>query len=241
MDRKDIHNSSVPEVCKSCEARHRGVCGALNAEQLTRLNNHTRQIALSRGETFVTEAPDGRYANILNGVMKLSQLMEDGRQQIVGLQFAPDFVGRPFQDHAAEEGVTSVEAATELTVCTFPRKVLEEMVTEAPDLGLRLYAQSLRELDDARQWMTTLGRKTAYEKVSSFLFLVARNTNPEIDHQVEFELPLTRAESADFLGLTLETVSRQMTALRKEGIIEIKGSRRVKVCDIDALERATAN
>jgi CRP/FNR family transcriptional regulator len=100
----------------------------------------------------------------------------------------------------------------------------------------------MRELDDARDWMLTLGRKTAYEKVASFLRLIATAYDPErndLDGVVRFELPLTRHEMADFLGLTTETVSRQMTALRKNGIIETIRSHIIIVHDWDALAQAS--
>ncbi|MGO4837876.1 helix-turn-helix domain-containing protein, partial [Rhizobiaceae sp. 2RAB30] len=98
----------------------------------------------------------------------------------------------------------------------------------------------LKELDEAREWMLTLGRKTASEKVASFLLLIARNINPygpEDAKGVVFDLPLTRADIADFLGLTIETVSRQLTILRKDGVIAIESNRHVTVGDMERLSR----
>jgi CRP/FNR family transcriptional regulator len=85
--------------------------------------------------------------------------------------------------------------------------------------------------------MLTLGRKTAQEKVASFLYLIATHVDPEHGTVNEFDLPLSRADIADYLGLTIETVSRQVTKLRKEGVIRIENSRRVIVPDIDRLMR----
>ena len=116
-----------------------------------------------------------RQANILSGVVKLSKLTADGRQQIVGLQFAPDFIGRPF----ARQSDVTVEAATDVRVCSFPAHVLDAMVKQSPELEHRLHEQTLKELDEAREWMLTLGRKTASEKVASFLYLIATHINPE--------------------------------------------------------------
>jgi CRP/FNR family transcriptional regulator len=85
--------------------------------------------------------------------------------------------------------------------------------------------------------MVTLGRKTAGEKVASFLLLIARNIDPAADGgATSFDLPLTRADIADFLGLTIETVSRQLTKLRTEGVIRIENNRHVAVDDITRLE-----
>ncbi len=110
------------------------------------------------------------------------------------------------------------------------------MLAESPELEHRLLEQSLQELDEAREWMVTLDRKTAQERMASFLLLVATYPDPEAeDHElapVSFDLPLTRADIADFLGLTIETTSRQLTRLRHDGIIDIEHNRTVTVPDI---------
>ncbi|MEM1378156.1 MAG: Crp/Fnr family transcriptional regulator, partial [Pseudomonadota bacterium] len=161
--------------------------------------------------------------------------MADGRQQIVGLQFAPDFLGRVY----SKSSNCTAEAATNVRVCSFPKSVFEDIARQAPGLEHALHEQALRELDEARDWMLTLGRKTASEKVASFLYLIASHIDPEIEtdelHSVQFELPLKRAEIADFLGLTIETVSRQLTKLRKDRIIEIENNRMVSVKSIQRL------
>jgi CRP/FNR family transcriptional regulator len=109
---------------------------------------------------------------------------------------------------------------------------------ESPELEHRLLKQTLNELDEARDWMVTLGRKTAAEKVASFLLMIARNIDPTLDpatNATSFELPLTRADIADFLGLTIETVSRQLTRLRTDGLIRIENNRHVTVTNLTRL------
>ena len=231
--RKDIHNSDMPALCRACEARHRGVCGALSADQLVSLNKQSTRKRIDSGVELIGETQRAdSYANIISGVVKLTKMMADGRQQIVGLQFAPDFLGRPFR---ADSGITA-DAATEVNICSFPRTTIERMIRDTPELEHKLLEQTLKELDEARDWMLTLGRKTASEKVASFLYLIATHVNPEMDEgSVSFELPLTRSDIADFLGLTIETVSRQMTKLRKDGVILIRNNRKVEVPDLARL------
>ena len=174
------------------------------------------------------DEPLTRYANILSGVVKLSKLTADGRQQIVGMQFAPDFLGRPF----SRQSNVSVQAATDVKVCSFPAHILERLIKQSPQLEHKLHEQALQELDEARSWMLTLGRKTASEKVASFLYLVASHYNPETEAgnaKISFEIPLKRADIADFLGLTIETVSRHMTKLRHVGVIVLINNRSVEV------------
>ncbi len=235
MDRRDIHNSEVPVLCRSCEARHSGVCGALSPEQLVKLSKQTSRRMVEAGAELMADSESvTTYANILSGVIKLTKTLADGRQQIVGLQFAPDFLGRPFRP----ESLLNAEAATEVSVCTFPKTALEQMTKDVPELKQRLLEQTLKELDEAREWMVTLGRKTAPEKVASFLYLIATHIDPEAHDSVgpvTFDLPLTRADIADFLGLTIETVSRQITKLRKDGVVVIENNRHVTVADMARL------
>lgn len=239
VERKDIHNSEVPLLCRACEARHRGVCGALKPEQLIELARHATRKRVEPGTELYGESRQGStYSNIIAGVVKLTKMMADGRQQIVGLQFAPDFLGRPFR---AQSDLTA-DAATDVSICSFPKSAIERMIGETPELEHRLLQQTLKELDEARSWMLTLGRKTAAEKVASFLLLIATHVDPESESDSsEFELPLTRSDIADFLGLTIETVSRQLTRLRKDGVITIVNNRHVTVPDVDTLARRAVN
>ncbi|CAD7022964.1 Crp/Fnr family transcriptional regulator [Pseudorhizobium endolithicum] len=235
MQTKQMHHMEIPVVCRSCEARHGGVCSALTPAQLSELSKHSSRRKVEAGNEVIGQGESiTSYSSILNGVVKLSKVMADGRQQIVGLQFAPDFMGRPFLG----ESRMSAEAAVDTEICVFPRRAIERLIHDAPDLGHLLHNQALKELDDARDWMLTLGRKTAQEKVASFLWLIANHSDPAEGDRSCFELPLSRADIADFLGLTIETVSRQMTKLRKDGIIQIENNRHITVPDLERLAEA---
>ena len=210
------------------------MCGALTPEELTRLAAHTRKSHVDAGNELAGEAtPVDSYANVMKGVVKLTKGLDDGRQQVVGLQFAPDLLGRLF----AREHPTSAEAATDVELCVVPRPALEQMIATTPAMEHRLMQQALRELDDARDWMVTLGRKTATEKIATFLVLIADHSQPGHASGAarSFELPLSRSDIADFLGLTIETVSRQITRLRGLGVIHLSGTRQVDVPDMDRL------
>ncbi|WP_299822262.1 Crp/Fnr family transcriptional regulator [uncultured Jannaschia sp.] len=231
--RQDIHSSAIPVVCRECEARHGGICSALEPAELLRLGRHARRREVPAGTELVSAGlPVDTYANILSGVVKLTKLLPDGRQQIVGLQFAPDFLGRPF---AGSSSVGAVAAST-VRLCVFPRAELEDMARQSHPLEHRLYAQSLRELDDAREWMVILGQKSASQKLASFLLLLGTHIDPTVDGFSDvIDLPWTRADIADFLGLTIETVSRQLTRLRNAEIISIEKNRHVTVLNYPAL------
>src|SRR5262245_46739377 len=113
-DRKDIHNSGIPALCQSCEARHNGMCGVLNAEELLAFARHTKLVRHGAGEEILTEGEtSASYGNVMRGVVKLTKTLSDGRRQIVGLQFAPDFVGRLY----ADESAVTAEAASDMELC----------------------------------------------------------------------------------------------------------------------------
>jgi len=233
--RKDIHNSDVPKLCQSCDVRHKGMCGALNANELVDFAKFTRVVKVSAGDVLLQEqGPIRSYANVMRGVLKLTKTMADGRQQIVGLQFAPDFVGRLHQD----ESPVRVEACSDVEVCSITTNALRKMLEENPTLEAKLLHQALREVDQAREWMLALGRKTAHEKVASFLMMMVRQIDPFAGGATTaFDLPLTRAEIGDFLGLTIGTVSRELTRLRRVGVIQISSHRHIDVLDLEALRQ----
>src|SRR5690606_15039457 len=134
---------------QSCESRHQGICGALTPEQLMSISRSTRRVHRDAGEELLADAmPIDSYANVLRGVVKLSKVLEDGRQQLVGLQFAPDLLGRPF----AAESRVSAEAASDVDLCVIPKPAFESMMHESAPLEHRVMMQALRELDEARDW-----------------------------------------------------------------------------------------
>ncbi len=232
----------LPAKCDRCVVRHKAICGALSENELKDLNRIARQRRIPTGQVIAADS-DIVFANILDGVVKLTKTLSDGRQQIVGLQFPPDFLGRIY----AKESPYFAEAATDVELCAFPKDGFERMLRQYPDLEHRLFENTLDELDSAREWMLLLGRKTARERVASLLLMIARRApdvgcthTPEIRFS-RFSLPLTRADLADYLGLTLETVSRQITNLKKEGVIELVDNREIIVPDVDILEDVAGN
>ena len=232
----------VPVKCETCVVRHKAICAVLSEDELKDFNKIARQRLIPAGQVISSES-DIIFANIMEGVIKLTKTLADGRQQIVGLQFPPDFLGRIY----AEETPYFAEAATNVELCAFPKSGFEAMLKRYPGLEHRLFENTLNELDSAREWMLLLGRKTAREKVASLLLMIAKrvpnvgcNHTPDMNF-VSFSLTLTRADLADFLGLTLETVSRQITKLKTEGVIKLIDNREIVVPDIEALTDIASN
>jgi len=223
-------------TCEDCPIRHRAVCARCEAEELEKLDAIKYYRTYEAGQPIIWSGDNMDFvASVVEGIATLSQTMEDGRTQMVGLLLPSDFVGRPGREAAAYD----VTATTEVTMCCFRRRPFEELMAVTPHLGQRLLEMTLDELDAAREWMLLLGRKTAREKIASLLAIIARRDaslklgGP--NRRIVFDLPLTREAMADYLGLTLETVSRQISALKREGVIELEGKRHVTVPDIERL------
>ena len=180
-------------------------------------------------------------ANVIEGLLKLSTGTEDGREQIVGVAYPSDFIGRPFGARTSH----SVTALTDARVCLFARADFDRFAGEHPALEQKLLRRTLAELDRTRDWMLLLARKSAEEKVATFLLemsdrLVDPGCEAPRDEPLDcFELPFSRQQVGDILGLTIETVSRQMTRLKRDGVIGLPNRRAVEILDRPALEAIT--
>lgn len=226
-------NLHHPSNCADCPIRHRAVCARCEPDELEALDEIKYYRSFQAGQTVIWSGDHMDFVgSVVSGIASLTQTMEDGRTQMVGLLLPSDFVGRPGRDGAAYD----VVATTDLVMCCFRKKPFERMMLETPHIAQRLLEMTLDELDAAREWMLVLGRKTAREKIASLLSIIARRDatfKPDsVKKEVVFDLPLTREAMADYLGLTLETVSRQMSALKRDGVIVLAGKRHVTVPDI---------
>ncbi len=226
----------APQDCGDCPIRHRAVCSRCEADELARLEEMKYYRSFQAGQTVIWSGDRMDFvASVVTGIATLTQTMEDGRRQMVGLLLPSDFVGRPGRSTAPFD----VTATTDLVMCCFRKKPFEDMMNVTPHVAQRLLEMTLDELDAAREWMLLLGRKTAREKIASLLAIIARRDAGlrlrAAKGSLHFDLPLTREEMADYLGLTLETVSRQMSALKRDGVIEMEEKRRIVVPDFDLL------
>lgn len=234
-----LHKLGHPS-CGDCPIRHRAVCARCESDELAKLDEIKYYRSFQAGETVIWSGDRMDFvASVVSGIATLTQTMEDGRRQMVGLLLPSDFVGRPGRSAAAFD----VTATTDLVMCCFRKKPFEELMATTPHISHRLLEMTLDELDAAREWMLLLGRKTAREKIASLFALLARRdaSLKAGPGACSFDLPLTREEMADYLGLTLETVSRQISSLKREGIIELEGKRHIKVANFDRLTELTGD
>ena len=229
--------SGVLSGCDMCSVRKEGVCGALEGRRIDKINRVSHRRNFAAGQMILAEGAHAEFfGTIVSGVVKLTKTLADGRQHIVGLLFPSDFLGRAFRN----ENKYYAEAATDVDLCCFPRPAFEKLLAECPPVGNCLFRLTLNELDACQEWMLLLGRKSAEERVASFLMMIARRAaTPSADGSLQFELPLARSDIADCLGLTIETVSRQITRLKSRRIIELVSNREILIPDMACLEEAS--
>lgn len=232
----DVSRPSLRMACSDCPIRYRAVCSHCEADELARLESVKFYRTFEAGQVLIWAGDRMDFvASVVSGVASLTQTLEDGRTQMVGLLLPSDFLGRPGRMAAPY----TVTAATDIVLCCFRRKPFEQLMQTTPRISQRLLEMTLDELDAAREWMLLLGRKTAREKIASLLAIIARREaamqKRTAGGRMEIVLPLTREAMADYLGLTLETVSRQISALKRDGIVELPGKRGVIVPDFARL------
>ena len=206
------------DPCRLCAARQLSVCNVLAEDGLKKLSDLSDHQVFAPGETLVREGdPATNLFNITDGAVRVYKLLPDGRRQIVGFLFAGDFLGLATGDRYA----FSAESLSNGTACRFQKKAYRRLLTEEPGLEAALLDRASRELQAAHNQMLLLGRKTAVERLASFLIdLSLRDRRAGGDGKV-IHLPMTRAEIADYLGLTTETVSRVTSRLKTRGVIRL--------------------
>lgn len=220
--------------CNACAIRNRAICADLDDSEIGLLNGIGRRRQLEAGEQLMWEGDEAvLVANVIDGVLKLASHSADGGEQILGLAYPSDFLGRPF----GETAPYGVEALTEAQICVFERKDFDRFARDHPRLEHKLLERTLTELDRSRRWMMLLGRMNAGQKVASFLLeLTDRLGKAGAGGESFVTLPLSRQQMADVLGLTIETVSRQLSRLRSAGLIDTPSRREIVLRDKRELE-----
>ena len=228
--------------CSQCVVRNRAICAGLEPDELDALGQLGRKQRVTKGQTVVWEGDDSVVvANVIEGVLKVSMSISDGREQIVGLVFASDFIGRPF----GQQNLYSVTALTDAELCIFPRSTFDSFARQHPELEHKLLRRTLTELDRAHEWMLLLGKKTATERIATLLLemsarLGETGCSADKSDLDSFELPLDRQQMGDVLGLTIETVSRQLSLLKAGGVINLPDRRTVAIQDRVRLQDLSA-
>ena len=226
------HPLHLASPCDTCQAREFSACASLASEEQKRLAAIMRTIDVAPHCPIFNEADPAEYVyTITAGTVKVYKLLGDGRRQITGFLFAGDFLGLTHNEAYAY----SAEALVPTKLCRFPRRRLESLLAEIPHLELRLLALASHELAAAQDQMMLLGRKSARERVVSFILMLSDSAKRHGRPGDPVFLAMSRSDIADYLGLTTETVSRTVTLLRKQQLIELTDDRQIRLSKMSAL------
>ena len=217
--------------CQRCKVRNRAICSALDDNQLVDLNAISEHISVERERTIFFEGDSADYLfNIIDGNVRIHKSLADGRRQITGFLYSGDFLGLS----VAGMYPYSAETITTTTFCRFSRKGLNKIIEKYPAFEHNLLQLASHELAAAQEHVLLLGRKTAAERLCSFLLNTSQKQPENERHSAR--LPMTRQDIADYLGLTIETVSRTFTRLKKSGAIRLPEPDIVEISNMDHLE-----
>ena len=227
----------VTNPCVNCEVRSRAVCAVLSDEELINIARITHSEHLKAGEPLFFEGDvSGDCFIVQSGALKLYKLMQDGRRQITVFLFKGDFLGI---QAGAEYGYTA-EALEPAEACAIPGDKMKILVADFPKLANRLLNLASMELAAAQDQMLLLGRKTAQERIATFLLWLSDRARDRGDAANPVRVSMSRSDMGDYLGLTVETVSRTITKLKTSGLISLREGNRIELTDRDMLEALAA-
>lgn len=220
--------------CETCPVRDSAACAVLSIEERAELARAGRVRELARGDLlFAAGDAETACATLVSGALKITSYDEDGNERILALIHPAGFVGELFSPFAAH----AVVALTDSRLCVFARRDMEAALEKHPGLTRALLRRSQEDLFRARQLLELGSGRSAREQVGRFVLALAEAASDSPCHpQARFDLPLTRGEMASMLGLTIETVSRTLTALERDKIIRRKGTRGIELLDPARLE-----
>jgi len=219
--------------CNICKIRTYSFCRCLTEDKLKLFSNISFEKEYSNKQNiFIQNDSATHLFNITEGNVKIYQLLDDGRIQIVGFLYPGDFFGT----YRNNQYNYSAEAIGNLKVCAFDQKILDRYLDENPVLAKELLHQTSFELTLAQDRITVVGKLNAVERIAKFLLNISEQRKRIGWQNNPISLPMTRQDIADYLGLTIETVSREFSNLKSGNIIKFISSKKIYLNDIDSLE-----
>jgi CRP/FNR family transcriptional regulator, anaerobic regulatory protein len=225
-------------ACAACRVRELGMCAALAQPELAELAGIMTEVRYPAGKVIFDEGePADALYNITGGAAKLYKLLPDGRRQITGFLLQGDLLGQ------ANNGVYTCSAETigPMGACRYVHGRFDALLERFPDLRRRLLHDAVDELVEAQNHMLLLGRKTSAERVASFLLRLSDRQRRHGMPAQPVRLPMTRADIADYLGLTTETVSRTITRFKTQRLIRLMPNSEVELLDEFRLSALAGN
>lgn len=219
--------------CLACPVRNRGACSALSENERQELAQSGRVRQLARGETLFNAGQEAKAcATLISGALKISRCDSAGVERILALIHPAGFIGELFTPFAEYD----VTALTDSRLCVFSNSQFNQAVTRFPALGEALLRRAHADLHESRHLVDLISRRSAESKVAGLILALADAASGSRCHRAtSFELPLTRLEMAGLLGITIETVSRQLSSLSAKGLLSRYGARGIRILEPDRL------
>lgn len=216
-------------ACETCPVRDSAACAVLSEQERDALATAGRTRTLRRGEMLFAAGDDeAACATLVSGALKVCAVDEDGNEQILSLVHPSGFIGElfaPFTHH-------DVVALTESRLCTFARGDMERALDDYPALARALLRRSQEDLLATRNLLELTAHASAEARLAALLHDFGVAASDSSCHIASyFDLPLTRGEIANMLGLTIETVSRKLGELEDTGAVARRGKRGIDVID----------
>ena len=218
--------------CAVCKIRSYSFCRCLHDDQLKVFSEISAEKEFRDKQTiFLQQGPSRHLYNITKGNIKIYKLLSDGRIQIIGFLYPGDFFG----SYKKGKYNYSSEAIGNVRLCVFRQEVLDEYLEKNMNLSKELLHITSHELTLAQDRMGVLGKMNANERVAKFILNIS-DQRARIGWQDNpISLPMTRQDIADYLGLTLETVSREITRFKTSNLIKAMTSKQIFISDREKL------
>ena len=208
------------------------LCAGVPDSGLKLLAAISTHLHLAPGETLILDgdAADQVY-NVVSGTLMMTRLGADGRRQILAFLLPGDYIG-----FAADQLYRfNVEAVSDAELCRFERRKLEPLFTAYPEMERRFRRMAAKTIEASLDLIFTLGRRNATERMAAFLLHLRDAQRAEMagepapDHR--WQIPMTRTDIAGYLGLTIETVSRVLSRLKKKGVLRLPTLHSFEIAD----------
>jgi len=213
-------------ICVDCDVRRMAVCAALDDGDLGALEAIMTSRKLDANEMLVEEGePKARVYSLTSGMLRIYTSLPDGRRQIAGFLFPGDYLGLADDDVYSQ----SAEAVVPSVLCAFSTKEMDNLMERFPKLKERLHQMTRAALRTARDNQLVLGRLAPVEKLASFRLVLPARAEKRGETANPVHLSMNRTDIADYLGLTIETVSRSFTKLKSQGLIQLIDANTVEI------------
>jgi CRP/FNR family transcriptional regulator len=219
--------------CQACRVGKSSLCSKVADERLERLRGMSRSTLFAKDSILATQDSElEKVFIIVDGIIKLYQILPDGRRQIIGFLGPGDLLGSIKRNASVH---STAEAVTDVVACTFERGAFLEFLHESPDLMFELLINATDEIESQHDHVILLGCKRPHERLAAFLLLMQQRWPVARGNGESAHIPMARADIADYLGLTVETVSRTFTRFKKLGFIALPRTNLVQFRDLAAL------